>query len=50
MPQPLSPEEENALIEKLKSQKESLDQAEQLMLMSQQKFVDTQKAYGQEVD
>lgn len=42
-------EEENSLIEKLKSQKENLDQAEQDILMAQQKFVDTQKAYGQEV-
>lgn len=42
-------EEENGLIEKLRMQKEALDQASQAILMAQQKYVDCQKAYGQEV-
>lgn len=42
-------EEENALIEKLRSQKEAMDAAGQTILMVQQKYVDAQRAFGQEV-
>lgn len=42
-------EEENSLIEKLKTQKETLEQAQQSVLVCQQKYVDAQKMFGQEV-
>jgi intraflagellar transport protein 81 len=42
-------EEENALIEKLRSQKEAMDAAGRQILLSQQRYVDAQRAYGQEV-
>ena len=42
-------EEENGLIEKLRTQKEAMDVAGQQILMTQQRYMDAQRAYGQEV-
>ena len=43
-------EEENVLMDKLRMQKSSLEQAEKFLLMSKQRIFDTQKTCGQEVN
>jgi hypothetical protein len=42
-------EEENSLFDKLRTQKDCLERAETALLTCQQRFVDAQKSFGQEV-